>query len=286
MPNASIFVFDNNSSDDSAAVAKQAGATVIHEKKRGKGFVVASMLKSIMADFYVMVDGDDTYPADCVHKLLGPLLSGRADMVVGQRFSNHTKAAFPRLHVFGNRLVVKLINLIFDSRLSDIMSGYRVFTREVAISLPVVATGFDVETEMTLQLLYRHYIIEEVPVPYKERPPGSCSKLDTFRDGACVLLKILGIFKAYKPLTFFGGLGFFAFLLGIVSHLRVLLGFFSGLNSTSLCDVSISVTSILCCLTLVTAGVIIHTFNFRILEITSLLAKSSWNAKTEPYGQL
>jgi glycosyltransferase involved in cell wall biosynthesis len=274
LPRASIYVFDNNSTDDTAAIATQAGATVVREKKQGKGFVIASMLNTIVADYYVMVDGDDTYDASCVHKLLEPVISAQADMAVGQRLSTFTKTAFRPLHVFGNHLVVNLINLIFSSQLSDVMSGYRAFTREVAISLPIVATGFDVETEMTLQLLYRHCIIQEVPVPYKERPVGSCSKLSTFRDGARVLFKILGIFKAYKPLTFFGGLGLLALLAGAIPHFHVALGLFNGFQDTSLFDAVASVASVLCCLTLVTAGAIIHTLNFRIMEMTSVLTKT------------
>lgn len=281
LPHASLYVFDNNSTDDTADIAKKAGAIVVREKKQGKGFVIASMLNSIVADFYVMVDGDDTYAADCVHKLLDPVLSEQADMVVGQRLATYTTTAFRPLHVFGNRLVVKLINIIFSSKLSDVMSGYRAFTREVADSLPIVATGFDIETEMTLQLLYRHYIIREVPVPYKERPEGSVSKLSTFRDGVRVLVKILGIFKAYKPLTFFGGLGLLAFLAGAVPHFRVLNGLINGLQHTSLFDAIFSAASILCGLTLISAGAIIHTLNFRILEMTSVLAKTFQHVKAQ-----
>lgn len=286
LPHASVYVFDNNSTDDTAAIAKQAGAIVAREKKQGKGFVIASMLNSVVADFYVMVDGDDTYPAECVHKLLEPVVSNQADMVVGQRFSAYAKTAFRPLHIFGNHLVVNLINLIFSAKLSDVMSGYRAFTREVAVSLPVVAIGFDVETEMTLQLLYRHFIIREVPVPYKERQAGSSSKLSTFRDGIRVLLKILGIFKAYKPLTFFGSLGLFALFVCAIPHLRVVTGLFNGFEFTTLFDVVASIASILCFVTLVTAGAIIHTLNFRILEMTNVLAKTFQHGKASGIATL
>ena len=155
------------------------------------------------------------------------------------------------------------------------MSGYRAFSREVAISLPIVATGFDVETEMTIQLLYRHCIIQEVPVPYKERPKGSCSKLRTFRDGIRVLLKISGIFKAYKPLTFFGGFGLLALLACTIPHYHIALGLFNGFQHTSILDAVASAASILCCLTLFVAGAIVHALNFRILEMTSVLTFTS-----------
>ncbi|HNX68440.1 MAG TPA: glycosyltransferase [Candidatus Omnitrophota bacterium] len=279
LPEATIYVFDNNSTDDSATLAAKAGATVFHEKKQGKGFVVATMLNTIAADYYVMVDGDDTYPADNARKLLEPLFLNRADMTVGQRLSTYTMTAFRPLHVFGNRLVVNLINLIFGSKLSDVMSGYRAFTREVALALPVVATGFDLETEMTLQLLYRHCIIQEVPIPYKERPEGSSSKLSTFRDGIRVLVKILGIFKAYKPLTFFGTLAILALFAGVFAHSHVVLGVLSGSQNIGLFNMITSAASILACLILISAGTIIHTLNFRILEMTSVLTKTCQQTK-------
>lgn len=280
LPHATIYVFDNNSTDDSAEIARQEGATVIREKKQGKGSVIASMLNHVVADYYVMVDGDDTYPADCVHKLLELVFTNQADMVVGQRLSTYTTKAFRPLHVLGNRLVVSLINLIFSAKLTDVMSGYRAFSREVAISLPVVASGFDVETEMTLQLLYRRYVIREVPVPYQGRPEGSASKLSTFKDGIRVLFKIMGIFKAYKPFTFFGGLGLLAFFAGIKPHLRVLFGFFSGFQQITLMDIVASMASLSCCLILIMAGAIIHTLNFRILEMTNILTKSFQHMRT------
>jgi len=280
LPHATIYVFDNNSTDASAEIALQAGATVIREKKQGKGFVIASMLNKVVADVYVMVDADDTYSAEHVHKLFEPLFSGQADMVVGQRLSTYTHKAFRPLHVFGNRLVVSLINLIFSSELTDVMSGYRAFTGEVAVSLPVVASGFDVETEMTLQLLYRRFVIREVPVPYKERPVGSTSKLNTFKDGIRVIFKILGIFKAYKPFTFFGGLGLFSFFVGIIPHLHIVLGLFRGFQYVTLFDIAASMASLSCCITLIVAGAIIHTLNFRILEMTSILTRNIQQTKT------
>src|SRR5207249_1039342 len=135
------------------------------------------MLERVDADYYVMVDGDDTYPADRVRDLLAPLLADQADMVVGQRRAVDEAAAYRRFHVFGNWLVKTLINRIFRASLKDIMSGYRAFTRDVALNLPIIAYGFDIETEMTLQCLYRRWVIKEISVEYRERPPGSVSKL-------------------------------------------------------------------------------------------------------------
>ncbi len=187
LPDAKIIVFDNNSTDGSGATARKAGAEVIHEKRQGKGFVVSAILQKVRADLYVMVDGDDTYPAESVHSLIALVRDGLADMAVGQRLSDFTNTAFRPMHYRGNQVICSFINIIFSSSLKDPMSGYRVFNRSVALEIPIVAAGFDVETEMTLQMLYRHFKIVEVEIPYRARPAGSTSKLHTFRDGARVL---------------------------------------------------------------------------------------------------
>ncbi len=273
LPNAIVYVFDNNSTDETAARALAAGACLRHEKRQGKGFVIANMLATIDADYYVMVDGDDTYPAEKAHDLLLPLFADTADMVVGQRLSEHSTASFPPLHVFGNKLIRNVINLIFGSALVDVMSGYRAFTRTVADHLPVVASGFDVETEMTLQLLYRGFIVKEVPVAYRERPLGSSSKLRTFHDGILVLLKILGIFKAYKPLTFFGGMGLLAFLTAAVPGTSAIGEYLRDGRLTSFVGALMTVGLLLAGFMLATIGVTLHTVNFRIFEMTNVLSK-------------
>ena len=273
LPEAEIYVFDNNSADGTAREAREAGAVVIREKRQGKGFVVASMLERVVADLYLMVDGDDTYPADAARALLAPLLRGDADMVVGQRLSTFADRSFRPLHVFGNKLVRSLVNVSFGARLTDIMSGYRAFTREVAERLPVVASGFDVETEMTLQLLYRDFVIVEVPIAYGERPEGSTSKLRTFHDGARVLLKILGILKAYKPLTFFGGLGILAFAAGLAAGVPPVLEFVRTGYITRLPSAVLAASCMILSVMLVSIGVVLHTLNFRILEMTNVLGK-------------
>lgn len=203
LPAATVYVYDNNSSDGTAAIAAQAGAQVVREKRQGKGHVVASMFRDVDADAYVMVDGDDTYPADRVYDLLEPVLDSRADVVVGNRLVEYEAGSYRPLHVFGNLLVVKTINFIFKSKLRDVMSGYRCFSREAVRTLPVVSRGFEVETELTLQALYRDLVILEIPVHYGKRPEGSYSKLSTYRDGAKVLVKIFDLFKAYRPMLFF-----------------------------------------------------------------------------------
>lgn len=270
IPEATVYVFDNNSTDGTADLAHAAGAIVVHEKKQGKGHVVAAMFEKVEADYYVMVDGDDTYPADRVRDLLAPVLADRADMVVGAREAENQAAAYRRFHVFGNWLVRTLINVIFNARLKDIMSGYRAFTRDVALNLPVLAYGFDIETEMTLQCLYRRWVIHELPVVYRERPPGSLSKLSTFRDGFKVLFRILNVFRSYKPLTFFGGIGIALF---IVSAVLGSLGFAdSGADHpgrrTAL--IVLGATSLAMSLVSASIGVIVQLINFRFLEADSI----------------
>jgi glycosyltransferase involved in cell wall biosynthesis len=286
LPDATIYVFDNNSSDATACLAAEAGAVVIREKRQGKGFVVAAMLTKLSADYFLMVDGDDTYPADAAPQLLAPVMRDEADMVVGQRLTSFEKDSFRPLHVFGNRLVRKIVNSIFSAGppLHDIMSGYRAFTRDVAENLPIVASGFDVETEMTLQLLYRGFVIREVPVDYGVRPSGSVSKLHTFRDGARVLLKIITVFKAYKPLTFFGSLALVSWFIALA------VGYFP-IREYIIHDYVYSVPKAILASSLVLLGVILagvglllHTVNFRILEMTNVLVKQLAHARRGDRG--
>jgi glycosyltransferase involved in cell wall biosynthesis len=279
LPQAQIYVFDNNSTDRSAEIAKAAGAMVVREKRQGKGYVVSAMLRKVDVDIYVMVDGDDTYPAEYVHQLMEPVVLEEADMVVGERLSVYSEKAFRPFHRIGNHLVCTMINSIFNSSLHDPMSGYRVFTREVAEAVPVVARGFDVETEMTLQLLNMDFSIKEISVPYRSRPEGSVSKLRTYSDGLRVILKIISILRAYKPLTFFGGIG----LLFITASL--------GFGSVPIWEYFryhfvYSVPMAILAAGLMTVGflffmcgLIITTVNFRLFEIMSLLTKQHYRQR-------
>jgi len=216
LPDAKIYVFDNNSSDKTIEEAKRAQAIVVSEYRQGKGNVVRSMFRLVEADFYVMVDGDLTYPASDVHSLLEPVVSGRASMVVGDR---HSSKAYEientrRFHGAGNRLVRWLINKLFRVELKDIMSGYRVFSRFFVKTCPVMSDGFEIETELTLHALDKKFSLVEVPIGYKDRPEGSVSKLNTFLDGYRILKTILWLFKDYKPFLFFGFCSFVFFVLG------------------------------------------------------------------------
>jgi glycosyltransferase involved in cell wall biosynthesis len=217
LPQARVYVFDNNSSDDTGPKAAAAGAIVVPEARQGKGYVMASMLSQIDADIYVLVDGDATYPPASVHDLLQPVLGQRADHVVGARRAVDGAKAYRRFHTAGNRLVTFLVNRIFGTRLEDVMSGYRVFTRDVALHVPLLSGGFDVETEFTLQTLEKGFVIAEIPVSYQERPAGSFSKLATYRDGARVLLRVATILKDFRPFAFFGGLAAFIAILSLAA---------------------------------------------------------------------
>lgn len=272
LPQARIYVFDNNSTDCSGELAEKAGAKVIKEKRQGKGFVVSSMLFKIKADYYIIVDGDDTYPAEYVHELLKPLIDEKADMVVGQRLNQYEQQAFRKFHVFGNKLICLLLNSIFHTELTDPLSGYRAFTYNVARQLPVVAIGFDIETEFSLQMLYRHLVIKEVSIPYRARPAGSESKLATFKDGISILFKIFSILRSYRPLTFFG----------IITIVCEILAFgFGGyiinsmINGETLNLALIILASSLFTIGIITmsTGLIISSINFRLLENMSVLEK-------------
>jgi glycosyltransferase involved in cell wall biosynthesis len=203
LPNAAIYVFDNNSTDHTAARAAEAGAIVVASARRGKGAVVRHMFKHVDADIYVMVDGDATYPAEEAPRLLAEFNRTRADMLVGTRMQTTTDGAFRLFHRFGNWLFASLINRLFRVHLTDVLSGYRVFTREFVRFLPLSSEGFEIETELTLQAIGNGFDVQELPVPYGKRPPGSESKLSTVRDGVIILQAIVNLFRRYKPLVFF-----------------------------------------------------------------------------------
>lgn len=227
LPGATIYVYDNNSADDTSAIAREHGAVVRFEPRQGKGNVVRQMLRDIDADYYIMADGDDTYPAEFAPALLAPLMADEADTVVGDRLSNGTygeenKRAF---HGFGNDLVRWLINRLYGYQYTDIMTGYRSFNRVFAETLPVLSPGFQIETELSIHAADKRWRIQQVPIEYRDRPEGSVSKLNTFSDGLKVLGMIFSLFKDYKPLPFFSLLAALFFVVGLVLGIPVILEF-------------------------------------------------------------
>lgn len=227
LPEADIYVYNNNSKDKTEELAKKAGAIVVNEYKQGKGNVVRSQFRDIDADLYVMVDGDDTYPAEFVHKLIEPVQNGQADMAIGDRLSNGTyqKENKRPFHEFGNNIVKKSINVLFDTKLKDIMTGYRVFNKRFVKNMPVLSPKFEIETEMSLYALDKKYIIKEIPIIYRDRPEGSSSKLNTVDDGIKVVKTIARMFKDYKPFKFFGIIALILLIIGLLIGIPVLIEF-------------------------------------------------------------
>ena len=213
LPGAQVYVFDNNSSDNTAEIAREAGADVFFERRQGKGYVVQSMFRRIKAEIYVIVDGDGTYPVDAVARLIEPVRHEEADMVIGSRLAKTANSQFRLLNRIGNKLFLVLLQFIFGVRLTDLLSGYRCFSRRLVKGLPLFGGGFETEAEMTIKALQRGFTIIETPVDLGTRPKGSSSKIRLVQDGFVILNCMLVLLRDYKPLTFFGGLGVL-FLLG------------------------------------------------------------------------
>ena len=281
LPEAEIYVFDNNCTDRTPEIAQQSGAIVIKEKRPGKGSVIVAMFKKVQADYYIMVDGDDTYSAEYVQQLLDPLIAGEADLTVATRLSEHTDKSFRPLHVFGNNLVKSLVNWIFHSNLADIMSGYRGFTREFVETIPVLSSGFEVETELTIRTLDYGFVIQEIPVPYRERPEGSFSKLNTFRDGYRVLSQIVTIAKAYKPFTFFGLIGLFFAILGLGTGVEVILDFLEDRYVNKVPTAILSSAWMLLSFGSIGIGIILNVLSYRFRELEKIIQKTANLKKRE-----
>jgi glycosyltransferase involved in cell wall biosynthesis len=227
LPEADIYVYDNNSTDGTAQVAQQAGAIVRHEPVQGKGNVIRRMFREVEADCYLMADGDDTYPAEQARQMVTPVLEEHVDMVIGDRLSStyfeQNKRPF---HNGGNRVVRWLIRRFWHTDIHDIMTGYRAFSRTFVKNFPVMSGNFEIETEMTIHALDRRFLLREVPVVYRDRPQGSVSKLNTFSDGISVLKTIVLLYKEYRPLRFFSWLAALLTLAGVLLLIPVLVEYF------------------------------------------------------------
>ena len=222
LPEADIYVYNNNSSDRTAEFAAESGAIVRNEYRQGKGNVIRSMFRDIDANCYLMIDGDDTYPAENAVEMVKYVLNGQADMVIGDRLSStyFTENKRP-FHNFGNVLVRKLINSLFNSDVKDIMTGYRAFSKSFVKSFPVLSHGFEIETEMTIHAVDKNFLLKEIPVNYRDRPEGSESKLNTFSDGFKVLKTVFTLFKEYRPFAFFGAVSLLFFIIGLILFVPV-----------------------------------------------------------------
>lgn len=230
LPQACIYVYDNNSTDNTAAIAASLGVHVVKEYRQGKGNVVRAMFKNIDADVYVLIDGDDACPASSIHDLIQPIVNNGADMVIGERMSNgsYSKENTRAFHGVGNGFVKWLINFLFRSKLTDIMAGYRAFNRYYVKTLPVLSHGFEIETEMTIYALNNNYRVMEVPIKFSDRPAGSVSKLNTYKDGFKVLKVIFMLFKDCRPLLFFSIFGLMLAITGVIIGIPPIIEFLEG----------------------------------------------------------
>lgn len=228
LPEADIYVYDNNSTDDTAKIAQHGGAIVRHEYRQGKGNVIRTMFRDIDADCYLMIDGDDTYPAENARMMCQLVLDGKADMVIGDRLSSTYFTENKRLfHNFGNDIVRKAINKLWHPKESilDVMTGYRAFSPLFVKTFPILSQGFEIETEMTIHALDKNLTLKSIPVQYRDRPQGSESKLNTYSDGFKVLLTIFNLYRDYKPMHFFGWIAGILFILSLLLFVPVFIDY-------------------------------------------------------------
>lgn len=267
LPDAELIVVDNASIDRTAEVAATAGATVLFESRRGKGYVVQSMFERVEADVYVMVDGDDTYPATRVRELISPILDRAADMVIGSRIMSESRSGFRRVNWLGNLFFQNIINAIFGTHLTDILSGYRAMNHKLVKSLPLFMTGFEIEAEITIKSLERGFRLKEIPVELRPRQAGSFSKIRVLRDGFRILSTIFALFRDYKPFTFFGVWGLVSIGLGLIPGLRALIGYWETGLVLYFPSAILAVGLVLTGMVLIAIGLILHTINRRFREM-------------------
>ncbi|MDY2940757.1 MAG: glycosyltransferase family 2 protein [Varibaculum sp.] len=294
LPQATIYVYDNNSSDRTAVIARAAGAIVRFEPRQGKGHVVRQMFRDINADYYLMVDGDDTYPAEEAPAMLQPLFDGIADTTIGDRLSNKTyeRENKRHFHSFGNDLVRWLIKLIYGYSYSDVMTGYRGFTRAFVKSMPVMSKGFQLETEMSIHAVDSRARIINVPIAYRDRPEGSCSKLSTFGDGSKVLATIVALFKDYKPMAFFSVMAAMLFILGLLVGVPVVLEFVATKYVTKVPSAILAVGFVFSALLTLSVGIVLDTVaknHRKVWELIAIhtiepLVETTATSKPEPHS--
>ena len=271
LPEADIYVYDNNSTDGTDEIARKAGAIVRYEKKQGKGNVIRSMFCEIEAECYIMIDGDDTYPAESAREMCDYVLNENVDMVIGDRLSStyftENKRAF---HNFGNRIVRWSINTIFRSKINDIMTGYRAFSYKFVKSYPVLSKGFEIETEMTIHAIDKNFTLKEIPVQYRDKPEGSVSKLNTYKDGIRVIKTIATLFKEYKPGLFFNIISLIIFIIAAILAIPVFIEYMNTGLVPRFPTLIVACILLVICLLLTTTSIILQVIvkkNKQIFEI-------------------
>jgi glycosyltransferase involved in cell wall biosynthesis len=266
LPAAELYVVNNDSTDATERVAREAGATVLRETRRGKGHAVRKAFREVEADIYILVDGDDTYPAEDAPRLLQPILDGDADIVVATRLDSDMRSEFRWVNRIGNRLLLGALNLVFGVRLTDLLSGYRVMTREYVKQAPVLASGFELETELSILAFERDFRTVEIPVRLRSRPAGSHSKIRVLGDGVRILSAILTLLRDYRPLSFFGSAGLFCAILGLMPGIFVTIEFLE--RGTVRIPTAVLATGLeVWAITLILAGVILQALNRRFREL-------------------
>jgi hypothetical protein len=270
LPEAAIYVFDNNSTDDTAEQARRAGAIVMPERRQGKGYVVQSMFQMIEADIYVMVDGDGTYPPAAVGALIAPVRDAEADMVIGSRLHAFSHSQFKLLNLFGNTFFLALLNWMFKATLTDLLSGYRAFSRRFVKSVPLSGGGFEIEAELTIKGLERGFRIVEVPVDLGKRPKGSHSKIRWIQDGVLILNTILALFRDNKPLTFFGGAGLLLTAAAVIVAGVVVAGSREPDSQAQFVALVVAAGLFLAGLLLMVVGLVLHTIVRKFQELYHL----------------
>jgi glycosyltransferase involved in cell wall biosynthesis len=259
LPEADIYVFDNNSSDNSVELARTAGARVVFETRQGKGYVVQSIFRKVNADIYVMIDGDGTYPVADVHRLLAPILAGEADMVVGSRLHPESASQFKSANRIGNKFFRYVLRYTLGANLTDMLSGYRVFTREFVKGVPLFGGGFETETELTIKALERGFRIVELPISLSPRADGSSSKIRIVGDGFLILTTILSLFRDHKPLTYFGTVGLILLALSSVPSSLFVFQIFEGRQLLRVVSAASAVGFVIAGMLSISVGLVLHT---------------------------
>jgi len=283
LPEAKIYVYDNNSKDETAKIAREAGAIVKCETRQGKGNVIRTMFRQIDAMCYIMVDGDDTYPAEHANEMAKCVLEEDVDMVIGDRLSStYFKENKRRFHGFGNKLTRLLINMIYKSNIRDVMTGYRAFSYKFVKTFPVMSKGFELENEMTIHSLDKNMKIKNIIVEYRDRPEGSESKLNTISDGIKVMKTIFGLYKNYKPFAFFSIIAIFLLICALVLFIPVFIEYLETGLVARIPTLIISVLFFICSVQSLFSGLILdniiktskQNFEMRLIDCENELAKN------------